>query len=256
MRIRNISKAIIAKEFTIAFRYKLELISGFLFLLVSLLGIVFGGNQFLGDQSSEGSMLNILSSFLLFFFMNMCIGNPSGECKNAMNEGNIETITMFSIPFYGYLTLQTFFNMLANIGTFIFVGFVASLILHIQFMSVEMIILIPFYLISLLSGLGIGLILAGLQLLYKKISYIISLSTIALSFALALVPRTRNIWIELIPMKAFATMFKDVTVHKTAPGMSSILAIFISSIVFYSLGIFLFNYFLRKAKVKGCLGSY
>lgn len=256
MRLGQITKAIIEKEFIIAFRYKLELISGFVFLLVSLLGVIFGGNQFLGKNSTEGSMLSILSSFLLFFFTNMCIGNPANECKNAINEGNIETVSMFSIPLYGYLTLQTFFNMLANIGTFVLVGFIASVILHINLMSINMLILIPFYFISLLSGLGIGLVLAGLQLLYKKIGYVISLSTIAVSFALALVPRTGNFFIELFPMKAFATMFKDITIDKSSPRMISVSAIIISSVVFYSIGVFLFQYFFKKAKIKGCLGGY
>lgn len=252
----TVIKAIIVKEFTIAFRYKLELVSGIIFLFASLMGIIFGGQQFLGDGSSESSILGTLSSFLLFFFTNICIGNPPNECKNAINEGNIETISMFSIPLYGYLSFQTFFNMLANIGTFVLVGIIASFILKIDFISANMFILIPFYFISLLSGLGIGLMLAGLQLLYKKIGYIINLSTIAISFVLAILPQTNNIFIELIPMKAFATMFKDVVVDKKFPGISSMVAILISSIVFYLLGILVFNNLLKKAKIKGCLGVY
>jgi ABC-type polysaccharide/polyol phosphate export permease len=256
MRTGTVIKAMIAKEFTVAFRYKLELVSGFIFLLATLMGIIFGGKQILGDESSESSVLAMLSSFLLFFFTNLCIGNPSNECKNAINEGNIETISMFSIPLYGYLSLQTFFNMLANIGTFVLVGIIASFILKIKFISANMLILIPFYFISLLGGLGIGLMLAGLQILYKKISYVISLSTIAISFVLAILPQTDNIFVELIPMKAFTTMFKDVVVDKKFPDISSMVAVLISSVVFYLLGIWVFNNFLKKAKIKGCLGGY
>lgn len=256
MKIGTVLKAIIAKEFTVAFRYKLELVSGFVFLFASLMGIIFGGKQFLGDKSSEASVLGMISSFLLFFFTNLCIGNPTNECKNAINEGNIETISMFSIPLYGYLSIQTFFNMLANIGTFVLVGIIASLILKISFISVNMLILIPFYFISLLSGLGIGLMLAGLQLLYKKISYVISLTSIAISFVLAISPQTTNVFIEVLPMKAFSTMFKDVVVEKKFPSVSSIIIVLVSSILFYLLGICIFNYFLKKAKIKGCLGVY
>lgn len=256
MRISTIIKAIFEKEFTVAFRYKLELVSGFIFLFASLMGIILGGKQFLDDKSTDTSILAMISSFLLFFFTNLCLGNPSNECKNAINEGNIETISMFSIPLYGYLSLQTFFNMLANIGTFILVGIIASLVLKISFISINMIVLIPFYFISLLGGLGIGLMLAGLQLLYKKISYVISLSTIAMSFVLAIFPQTNNIIIELIPMKAFTTMFKDIVVDKKAPGIVSIVAIIVSSTIFYSLGVIIFNSLLKKAKDKGCLGVY
>lgn len=256
MRIRTVLKAIIEKEFTVAFRYKLELVSGFIFLFASLMGIIFGGKQFLGDKSSNSSVLGMMSSFLLFFLTNLCIGNPTNECKNAINEGNIETISMFSIPLYGYLSIQTFFNMLANLGTFILVGVIASLVLKISFISANMLILIPFYFLSLLSGLGIGLMLAGLTLLYKKISYVISLTTIAISFVLAISPQTGNILIEMLPMKAFATMFKDVVVEKSFPSASSIIAVLMSSIIFYSLGICIFNSLLKKAKIKGCLGVY
>lgn len=256
MRIGTVLKAIVQKEFTVTFRYKLELVSGIIFLFASLMGIIFGSQQFLGGRSSETSILGMLSSFLLFFFINLCIGNPPNECKNAIYEGNIETICMFSIPLYGYLSLQTFFNMLANIGMFALVGIIASYILKIDFISANMFILIPFYFLSLLSGVGIGLMLAGLQLLYKKIGYIINLSTIAISFALAVLPQTNNIFIELIPMKAFATMFKDIVVDKNSPSILSMAAILISSIFFYLLGVVIFSNLLKKAKIKGCLGVY
>ena len=186
----------------------------------------------------------------------MCIGNPANECKNAINEGNIETVSMFSIPLYGYLSIQTFFNMLANIGTFILVGAVASWILNINFINVNMLILIPFYFVSLLSGLGIGLMLAGLTLLYKKISYVISLTTIAVSLVLAISPQTNNIFIEMLPMKAFTTMFKDVVIEKQNPNSASMIMVLISSILFYLLGICTFNVLLKKVKIKGCLGAY
>lgn len=256
MKIGTVMKAIITKEFTVAFRYKLELVSGFIFLFASLMAIIFGGNQFLGEDSSETTILSMISSFLLFFFANLCIGNPSNECKNASNEGNMETISMFSIPLYGYLSLQTFFNMLTNIGTFVLVGIIASLILKISFISANMIILIPFYFISLFGGLGIGLMLAGLQLLYKKISYVISLSTIAFSFLLAIVPQTSNLLIEFMPMKAFTTMFKSIVVDKQSPDILNMITIVLSSVFFYLLGIRIFNMLLKKVKVKGCLGVY
>lgn len=256
MRIYIILKAIISKEFTTAFRYKLELLSGLAFLIITLSGIVFGGNQLLDSKTYGLNGSGIISSFWLFFFTNLCIGNPPNECKNAINEGNLETISMFSIPLYGYLSLQTFFHVLTNIGTFAIAGIIVSIIMNIDIVSLKMLILIPFYFVSLLSGVGIGLMLAGLQLLYKKIGYVISLSSIVISFALAILPQTDNVLVELFPMKAFATIFKDVALYKNLPNISSILEVFVSSLFFYFLGIGVFNFLLKKAKVKGCMGVY
>lgn len=256
MRILEIFKAIILKEFTVTLRYKVQLVSGFIFLLVTLLGLILGGNGLLGEAANEGTSLNLLSGYLLFFLTNLCIGNPSTECTTATNEGNMETLSMFSIPLYTYLSLQTFFKMLANIGVFVGVGIVGSLLLGIDFINANMIILIPFYFLALLSGLGLGLILAGMQLLYKRVGYIISLTTIGVSLALAFSPQTSSILVELVPMKAFATMFRDVCVDKNQPELMSMILILASSVIFYSLGVFVFNTMLKKVKVKGCLGGY
>lgn len=256
MRIFQISKAIIYKEFTVTIRYKIQLVSGFVFLLATLIGLVLGGNQLLGNAENDGTALSLLSGFLLFFLTNLCIRNPSGECSTATNEGNMETLSMFSIPLYTYLSLQTFFKTLANIGIFIGAGIVASLLLGINFMSIDMLVLIPFYFLSLLSGIGLGLILAGMQLLYKKVDYIISLTTIGISLALASSPQTNSFFIEIIPMKAFVTMFKDISVDKNSPQIMSMLAILVSSLFFYTLGVLVFNTMLKKAKIKGCLGGY
>lgn len=256
MRILEISKAIILKEFTVTLRYKVQLISGFIFLLVTLIGLIYGGNGLLGESANESTSLNLLSGFMLFFITNLCIGNPSTECTTATNEGNMETLSMFSITLPAYLSLQTFFKMLANIGVFVGVGFIGSLLLGIDFINANMLILIPFYFVALLSGLGLGLILAGMQLLYKRVGYIISLTTIGVSLALAFSPQTSSIWIELVPMKAFATMFRDVCVDKTQPELMSMVLIIASSAIFYSVGSFVFNTILKRVKVKGCLGGY
>ena len=256
MRILGISKAIISKEFTVALRYKIQLVSGFIFLLVTLVGLILGGNRLLGNASSEETSLNLLSGYLLFFLTNLCIGNPTSECTTATNEGNMETLSMFSIPLYVYLSLQTFFKMLANIGVFVGAGIVASLLLGINFIHTEMLVLIPFYFLSLLSGLGLGLILAGMQILYKRVGYIISLTTIGVSLALAVSPQTNTILVELIPMKAFVTMFKDVCVDKNPPKLMSMVLVLASSLIFYTLGVLVFNAMFKKAKLKGCLGGY
>lgn len=256
MRVLEVSKAIIAKEFTVTLRYKIQLISGFIFLLVTLIGLVIGGNSLLGNAVSGQTSLSLVSGFMLFFITNLCIGTPTSECTTATHEGNMETISMFSISLSSYLSLQTFFKMLANIGVFIAVTIVASVILKIDFISLDMIVLFPLYLVALLGGLGLGLILAGLQLLYKRVGYIISLATIGVSLALAVSPRTNSVFIELIPMKAFATIFKDVCIDKTAPELNSVLLVIASSIIFYSIGKVVFNTMLKKAKIKGCLGGY
>lgn len=256
MRLLRISKAILQKEYKELFRYKIQLVSGIIFLVVMLLGFVYGGMKLSGSRGNEQVVLNLLSGFLIFFITNACIGTPSNECSSATNEGNMETVAMFSVSLEVYLTIKTFIHILVTIGAFFLVTWIVSMLLKVAFFSNNMLILIPFYIVSIFGGLGLGLFFAGLQLLYKKISYVVSLTAIGISFLLSYLPPTTSILVEMIPMKAFSSMLKHICIEKTTPQSTIMILTVVGSIFFYILGVFLFQKMVRKAKDKGRLGVY
>lgn len=256
MRLLRISKAILQKEYTELFRYKIQLVSGIIFLVVTLLGFVYGGMKLSGNENNEQVALGLLSGFLIFFITNACIGSPSNECSSSTNEGNMETVSMFSVSLETYLTVKTLIHIFVTIGSFLLVTWVVSMFLKITFFTSDMLILIPFYIVSIFGGLGLGLFFAGLQLLYKKIGYVVNLTAIGMSFVLSYLPPTTSFFVELIPMKAFSTMLKDICVNKMAPRSLSMILAIAGSLFFYILGILLFRKLVNKAKEKGRLGVY
>lgn len=254
-RYITIAKAMLKKKMTEVFRYKLELVSGIIFLVITMVGIILGSGKLTSDSITNTGQ-KILSGFFIFFMTNYCINTPSNECSTASNQGNLETIVMFPIPLHHYIVLQVLFLIISNVLSFIATIIITSLILKIPFFNPSMISLIPFYIISIFGGLGMGLALAGLQLLYKKVGYIISLTAIFMSLALAYLPSSSNLLLEMLPMKSFSSMLKNSVESQSIPSPREAIILVISSVLFYALGVLLFKTMLKKAKVKGSLGVY
>lgn len=106
------------------------------------------------------------------------------------------------------------------------------------------------------SGMGVGLMLAGLVLKYKRIGSVSSMITFLVAFLLSYSPAVVSPWIELLPMKAYSSLVKNILIYNKPMDAAMVGNILISSAGFYLAGITVFKGLLISAKKKGNLKNY
>ena len=118
--------------------------------------------------------------------------------------------------------------------------------------------LIEFYLlfmISLFSIFGLGLIMAGLELLYRKIIQINFFIMIGYGALMTLPAYPYNL-LSFFPFIPGAYTINQIIVHRKVFPPSWYLFITLSSIFYFALGLSLFRFFERKAKKLNRLCKY
>lgn len=253
MGLFKISAAVLEKEFLEDSRYRTQYISNFLINVLVLTFILMGGNN-MGDGNQVS--MELLGGYMMFQGIRVSMQTAYRECEVASYKGNFESMMLFSVPFYLYLTIVSFIRNIKYMIIYTIAAMVSSLILGMDFFSVHMLWIIPFYLIALFSGIGIGLIFAGLQLVYKKIDSIVNFIIMVLSFILPSIKANAHWLIEMIPMKSFISIFKIISRNNVLPASRNILILIATSCLYYFLGVVVFNRYMKKAKVQGSLGLY
>lgn len=227
----------------------------------------------------------IIYSVLLIFFLLSNSGHSYGEIYHNVDYRLIlvigylawmyagTAITSISQIVSGELKQGTFYkkyNAKYPLQILLFGRLVASLLIQsIVMCAILMIaifvgkvqlvfepVIIAAIIISTMGMYGIGLILAGLSLFYKKIGAIHFLVQLFLLFITDTIPVNEGVLVisKILPLTSCNIVIKEA-LDKQNYG-SEFLFLCISSVICVILGYFIFNFFLSKARRKGNLLFY
>jgi len=97
------------------------------------------------------------------------------------------------------------------------------------------------------SVLGLGLILGGLALAFKRIDTFVTLVMLSL-MALVAVPALPLNWASLLPLAPGASLAKQVVLEQQPLSLFHLFIVLINSTVYLTVGILSFKYFESMAK--------
>lgn len=238
------------------FRYKFSFISDILVMTVLLLIFLFSNTgQSLGEKYGMESYKSLL---LIGYFLWMISITAISSLSTFLNsEAKIGTLP--------YLMHSAYPIELIVLGEFISSLLVQSLVIIIISLLAKVIFTIDLYfslffiliiLICALGMFGIGLIISGLSLYFKKVGAVVLVLQMLLLFITDTIPTSSAILkvSRFIPL----TMANNVSRLYMA-GMSyssELIELIIFSILWLGLGIFVFRKCLKAAKKSGILLLY
>ena len=89
---------------------------------------------------------------------------------------------------------------------------------------------------------------SGLHTYYRDTKYIVEIFTIGwfyltpIFYPIDLIPHSfRNIYIVLNPMAVFVNFYRDIMLYSVWPNLFEVFYLILSSLLFYSIGIFVFK---------------
>ncbi len=244
------------------YRYKFNTISNFLIFYVLFMCMFLGVRQFgLSLGASSIDMGNNLEGFIVGYFLWTIImfaySNIAYSIINDANRGTLEQLNMSNLSLSQIVVVRSFSNLLLDIIfsiiLLLFIMKTTGYWLQIDIIS----ILIPIFL-GIFSILGIGLIFGGLALIFKKIQSLLNIVQYFLIVLVAAFPE--NIIISaILPFNYAAGMIFDTMMGGVSFMEFSALEYAIvvgNSLIYFILGLIVFNQCVKIAKSRGLLGQY
>ena len=252
------------REFILLFRYPFELVSRLVWNLGFALMIYFGfgavGNSLPGFQ--EGQLGRLLGLLITFIAING-INNATELLAEETQTGTLEQAALSPPPLVLIMLMRDLASFVEMLVRFVLVMAIAMALtgarFHLDVVSFTLLLTLMY-----LGLEGIGMILGGAALLYKRIATLAQFA-VMLVFGLAVMP------LDSLPawMSAFVNHFPFTQAlmllrANAIQGVSlaqlvadgSVMSLAVSALVFLSVGLAVFIFCERKARDWGTLNQY
>lgn len=257
-------RASFGKEIRELIRYKFNTLTN-IFTLYILFMAMFHGVRFFGNTMEVATALldESLESFVVGYFlwtiMYMGYQDVAYSITRDSSTGTLEQISMSSIGLEAVLVTRSLVNILINTAICFIVLFVMMESTGYWLEGNIVSVIVPIFL-GIFSILGIGMIFGGLAIIFKKINAIIN---IVQYFLIALVFPTEigNELISnlLIPFRPSINNVYGIILGKISLvdlRLIDYLLMIGNSLIYFSIGLFIFKGCIQIAKKKGLMGQY
>lgn len=235
----------IKKEILTAWSYRFQWFGEFLSLLIFFI--------FLIALAREKQVAGI--SYCLWFYSILIVGDISGKISTEMRSGTFEQIYLSAIPI-PFLLLAKVFS--AIVRSFIIMASLFILIWSLGYINISNInyLSLAFILLIITPGLlGLSLFLGGLTILLKDTGWMLNILNNSLLFLSGIFMPIESLptWLQYVSDLSLITQAIEFIKVSDHSNESHLLVI---SFFYLFLGIIVFLFCEKKAKLKGSLGHY
>ncbi len=253
-----LTKGLMKKEIIEFKRYLFNTIGGILTVYVIFLLLFSGYKGVSGMNIDTGDTLeNLVVGFVLWNFLMFSYQDVKNTITEENKRGTLEQLYMSAYPFTLLIIIKSVISMFFN---FIFTGIILILTMATTkvFLNIDIISLIPLLILTGLSILGIGLMLGGLSLIFKKVGSYMQIVQF-LIVGLVAVPVNRFPILRLLPGSLGASMIRRITIYgENILDFSSFEMLKLTGvgILYLTLGCIIYKICESKVMEKGILGHF
>jgi hypothetical protein len=244
------------KKFTLLVRYPLNTATRFLTLVALFAVIFFGGGAVVG-----ASLTDSLGGIIVgLFIWTLSIVAFSGLSWNVTREAQWGTLErLFTSPNgFGFVMLT---KMVVNVVfsfLWAFALLVVMMVISGEWLTVDPLTVLPLGVLTIASISGVGLVFAGLALLYKRIENVFQLVQWGFVGLIA-APAGGIPVLKLLPVSHGSYLLRramddGVRLWEFAPAELGLLVA--TSTVYFLAGYYCFTRAQRRARRKGVMGQY
>ncbi|QLC35722.1 ABC transporter permease (plasmid) [Halarchaeum sp. CBA1220] len=252
----HLLKAVIYRDLLIWVRYPLNAALG-LFMGVFFFALMFYGGTLVAGEAFSDSIEGLIVGYFLW---TLSLGAYSGIMNDIQSEASWGTLERHFMTPFGFGPV-----VLAKSIAIVFRTFMTSAVILVVMLLVtgtglnlNLVTVLPVATLTLAGALGLGLVMGGLSVLYKRISNIANLLQFAF-IGLISAPVFDLPWARVLPLVQGSAMLQRAMVDGTRlwefDPLS--LAVLIGTSVFYlAFGYAVFSLTTRRARRLGVLGDY
>jgi len=239
-------------------RYFFNSISFVATILIFFYLIFFGLKAVGGNTPNFGDTLDgiIVGYFMWLMFITSFQGVSWGIIEEAQ-RGTLEQVFASPVPFEFQLFSRIVGDLLLNIA------FVVPLMYFAAFttgrnLGFDLLTLLYLLLVGVMSALGVGMMIGGVALIFKRISSFVQILTFG-SMTFTMIDPTGSIFLKTMPMSQASYMMRKMAKDGVTLGsfpLADHLTLWGVSALYIALGILVFRFFERRAMLNGTLNQY
>jgi len=255
--MHNVLLANIRKQWIELKRYLPNTIS-MLVTFYAIFLLLFLGIQVVGaPEAADGNTRYLIVSMVLWFLALTAMQGIGWEVTSEATRGTLEQLYMSPVPTWRILFARMVGEVLVNLIVMAIVLLLAMLTAG-QWLVFDLPTLAPLFLFTVLGMIGVGFMVAGLALVYKQIQALLQIAQF-IFMAMVATPVTLAPWLEALPVMRGATMIREamtagVTLGEFAP--FAWLLLILNSVLWFGLGVFVYQLAEKRAMNRGLLGQY
>ncbi|MUK90783.1 ABC transporter permease [Ornithinibacillus sp. L9] len=253
----NLLKINIKKEIVMMKRYLPNTIAMLLTMYFLFLAM-FAGIQIIGDPSSQDVHTQFVIVNYIFWSLSLIVVQDIGwQITTEAAQGTLEQLSMSPMGVWKIMLMRLIATVLANI-IIIIVLLYLSMLTTGQWLNIDVITLVPIFVLTLISMFGLGYIIAGISIVLKQIQSFLQILQFVLA-GLVFIPLTVAPFLAFFPIVKGVDLVRGIMIDGLSWHSINIIdySILIFNAAFYFiLGLFFFLYCERVAMKKGLLAHY
>ncbi|MBP2251101.1 ABC transporter permease [Halarchaeum nitratireducens] len=252
----HLLKAVIYRDLLIWVRYPLNAALG-LFMGVFFFALMFYGGTLVAGQAFSDSIEGLIVGYFLW---TLSLGAYSGIMNDIQSEASWGTLERhFMTPFgFGPVVVAKSIAIVFRTFATSMVVLAVMLLLTGTTLNLNLVTVLPVAALTLAGALGLGLVMGGLSVLYKRISNVANLLQFAF-VGLISAPVFDLPWTRLLPLVQGSAMLQRAMVDGTRLWEFDPLTLAVlvgTSGCYLALGYVAFSLATRRARRLGVLGDY
>lgn len=234
--------------------YKLNQVVGIFDVILLCAGILIGTGK---ELFQGGNQMYALIGMILWRSTTVCLQTCCGIVQKELRLGTMEQLMLAHYSFLKVMTARLIAKVLVEGGKLALAAVVLSVMFQIEFHGeINLMSVVLAISVSLLGAFGMGFVVAGIAMIYKKATALVnSVSYFMLFFTGALIP------LEVLPrgFSPIAKIFPFIWAVKSIQQnhfSGNFELLMISSLAWLFFGIGMFVLCNEKAMAKGIAGKY
>ena len=252
----HLLKAVVYRDLLIWVRYPLNAALG-VFMGIFFFSLMFYGGTLVAGQAFSDSIEGLIVGYFLW---TLSLGAYSGIMNDIQSEASWGTLERHFMTPFGFGPVVFAKSVAIVFRTFLTSAAVLAVMLLVTGTTLELnlVTVLPVAMLTIVGALGLGLVMGGLGVLYKRISNVANILQFAF-IGLISAPVFDLWWTRFLPLAQGSAMLQramrdGVRLWEFEP---TALAVLVGTAVLYlGIGYAIFGLTTRRARRLGVLGDY
>ncbi len=239
-------------------RYMFNTVSSLVTMYIVFLLLFFGAKAVGGTAFQAGDSLEgLVVGYIVWVFSIMAYSDLSWSISNEAQIGTLEQMYLSPTGFAwvsGSLLVSRFMVNLVMVIALLMVMMLTSG----NWLNLDVISLFPLLVVTILGPYGIGFMMGGLALIYKRIQSAFQILQFVF-VAFVAVPINQYYWIKYLPLAMGNRLVHQVMVdgdHLWQLPLGDLLVATIVGLAYFLVGLGTFAYCVTVARDRGLMGQY
>ncbi|MFD1849854.1 ABC transporter permease [Oceanobacillus bengalensis] len=257
MKWLNLLKGNIRKEYIELKRYLPNTIAMLLTFYIIFLGM-FAGIQIVGDpNTADANIQYVIVNYVFWFLAIIVVQDIGWQLQIEATQGTLEQLSMSPMGIWKIMLMRLISTVLVNFLIIIALLYLSMLTTG-QWLNVDVVALAPIFILTIMSMIGLGFIIAGMSIVLKQVQAFLQILQFILA-GLTFVPVSVAPVLAFLPIVKGVDLVRSVMIDGTSLlgiGFGDFMILVFNAIFYFVIGFIFFLYCERVAMKKGLLAHY